>query len=138
MKRILVVLALVFATSAIAGSPQGTEKRKVACKTAENLKTCYWTHGRLSLYNGGSPNLRLWKIGTRRLLGIYSGPTAGPFDDGLPDEDEAELPPNLMKHDFTKASVFGDFEVCPLAPEKEGHMRPVCIESAKNIVPEKD
>jgi len=48
-----------------------------------------------------------------------------------------ELPANLMKHDFTKASVFGDFEVCPLAPEKEEHMQPACIESAKNIVPEK-
>ena len=138
MKHTLVLIALVFVVSAIAGSPQDSEKRKVACKTSENAKTCYWTHGRLSLYNGGNPNLRLWKIGTRRLLGIYSGPGAGPFDNGRSDEDEVELPINLMKHDFTKASVFGDFEVCPLAPEKEGHMQPACIECAKNIVPEKN
>ena len=138
MKRILVLLVLVVVASAIAGSPQDAKKRKVACKTAENAKTCYWTHGRLSLYNGGSPNFRLWKIGTHRVLGIYSGPGAGPFNDGLPEvEEDVELPANLMKHDFTKASVFGDFEVCPLAPEKEEHMQPACIESAKNIVPEK-
>jgi hypothetical protein len=136
MKPILVVLALVLGASAISGSPQDVNKRKVACKTAENAKTCYWTHGRLSLYNGGSPNFRLWKIATHRLLGIYSGPGAGP-NDGLADEDDAELPANLKKYDFTSLSVFGDFEVCPLAPKKEEHMQPACIESAKNIVPEK-
>lgn len=135
MKRILVLLALVVVASAIAASPQDAKKRKVACKTAEIAKTCYWTHGRLTLYNG-SPTLRLWKTGTHRLLGIYSGPGEGPFD-GLGDREDLELPVNLMKHDFTKASVFGDFEVCPLAPEKEGHMQPACIESARNIVPEK-
>src|SRR5271156_1788729 len=137
MKRILFLLALVAVASTIAGSPQDAKKRKVACKTTENAKTYYWTHGRLSRYNGGGPNFRLWKTGTHRLLGIDSGPGAGPFNGGLPDEDDVELPANLMKLDFTKASVFGDFEVCPLAPEKEEHMQPACIESAKNVVYEK-
>jgi hypothetical protein len=136
MKRILIVLALISVASSMAGSAQNVKTRTVACKTRENAKTCYWTHGRLGIYNG-SPTFRLWKIGTHRLLGIYSGPGAGPFDDGLADEDDVELPANLMKHDFTRTSVFGDFEVCPLAPEKEGRMQPTCIESAKNIVLEK-
>ena len=72
-------------------------------------------------------------------MGIYSGPGAGPSNDGRPEEVEegVELPANLLKQDFTKVSVFGDFEVCPLAPEKEEHMQPACIESAKNIVAEK-
>jgi hypothetical protein len=138
MKRFVVLLASVAVASTIARYPQDAKKRKVECKTPANAKTCYWTHGRLSLYNGGSPNFRLWKTGTHRLLGIYSGPGAGPFSDGLPDEDDVELPANLMKLDFTKASVFGDFEVCPLAPEKEEHMQPACIESPKNIVSEKN
>lgn len=137
MKRILVLLAWVVVASTIVGSPQDAKKRKVACKTPENANTCYWTHGRLSLYNGGSPNFRLWKIGTHRLLGIYSGPGSGPFTDGLPDEDDVELPANLMTQDFTQASVFGNFEVCPLAPQKEEHMQPACIESAKNVVSKK-
>jgi hypothetical protein len=138
MKRILVLVTLVFVASAIAGSPQDTEKRKVTCKMPANAGTCYWTRGRLSLYNGGNPNLRLWKIGTHRILGIFSGPGAGPLGYRRTHEDEVELPPSLMKHDFTKASVFGDFEVCPLAPEKEEHMQPACIESVKNIVLEKN
>ena len=135
MKRIVVLLALVVVASAIAGSPRYAEKRRVACKTEENAKTCYWIHGRLSIYNG-NPTFRLWKIGTRRLLGIYSGPGAGPSVDGG-DEEDVELPSNLMKYDFTKVSVFGDYEVCPFVPEKEGRMQPACIESAKNIIPQK-
>ena len=135
MKRIVVLLALVVVASAIAGSPRYAEKRRVACKTEENAKTCYWIHGRLSIYNG-NPTFRLWKIGTHRLLGIYSGPGAGPFNDGA-DEEDVELPSNLMKYDFTKVSVFGDYEVCPFVPEKEGRMQPACIESAKNTIPQK-
>ena len=70
-------------------------------------------------------------------MGIYSGPAVGPFDDGLADEDDVELPANLMEHDFTKGSIFDDFEVCPLALEKEGRMQPACVEAARNIVREK-
>jgi len=139
MNRYLLLVAFVFAAAALARPPQAPKERHVLCKTEENTKTCYWTHGRLSLYNGGPPNFRLWKIGTHRLLGIYSGPGYGPFDPGfLKDEEgEVELPPTLMKNDFTKSASFADFEVCPLAPEKEGHMQPACIESAKRLVIEK-
>ncbi len=120
----------------LAASPEQASKRKIACKIPENGKSCYWAHGRLSIYNG-DPTFRLWKIGTRRLLGIYSGPGFGPFDEGLNEEDDLELPTSLKGYDFTKVTLFGDFEVCPLAAEKEGRMQPACIESAKNLVSEK-
>jgi len=29
--------------------------------------------------------------------------------------------------------VRGDFRVCPLKPERPGHMRPVCVASAANL-----
>jgi hypothetical protein len=133
MKRTFLLLSVAFV---LAASAQQPSKRKIACKTPGNAKSCYWTHGRLSIYNG-NPDFRLWKIGTRRILGIYSGPGFGPFDAGLNEEDDLELPANLNKNDFSKVSVFGDFEVCPLAPEKEGRMQPACIESAKNLVSKK-
>jgi hypothetical protein len=60
----------------------------------------------------------------------------GPFDARLNEEDDLELPTNLKGYNFTKATVFGDFEVCPLAAEKEGRMQSACIESAKNLVSE--
>jgi hypothetical protein len=113
-------------------SSQSAPKRKYACMTPENAKTCYWTHGRLVLANGGSPNYRLWKIGTGRILGIYAGPARYPQADE-PDLG-TELPAMLQRYDFMNVELFGDFEVCPLAPLKEGHMQPACIETAKNIV----
>jgi hypothetical protein len=103
----------------------------VPCKTDENAASCYWTHGRLSFYNG-TPAFRLWKAGTHRLLGIYSGPSADRH--GL-DNEHPEFPINVKKA-FTPTEnfIFADFEVCPLEPEKLGTMQAACIEAAKNIV----
>ena len=101
------------------------------CKTASNANTCYWTHGRLSLYNG-TPSFRLWKVGTHRLLGIYSG--VGAEKDEL-DNEHPRLPDNLDAIFIPMENrVYGDFEVCPLEPEVKGAMQAACIESAKNLV----
>lgn len=76
----------------------------------------------------------MWKIGTKRILGIYSGPETYPGDlNG--DNEHPELPANVQ----TKLKPFdnaldGDFEVCPLEPEKPGVMQAACIEAARNIV----
>jgi hypothetical protein len=131
------VLLVTFAAVVLwaGGAPQ-RPKRKIPCETPAIAASCYWTHGRLSIYNG-NPTFRLWKIGTSRILGIYTGPGYGPFDAGLNEEEDLELPVNLKKYDYTKVSVFGDFEVCPLAVQKEGRMQPACIESAKKLFSEK-
>ncbi len=136
MNRAFLLLLLLCVGFVLATASQQPAKRKVACKTPKNAMSCYRTHGRLSIYNG-NPTFRLWKIGTHRLLGVYSGPGFGPFDAGLNEEDDLELPANLKKYDFTKEYVLGDFEVCPLAPDKQGRMQPVCIESAEKLVSEK-
>jgi hypothetical protein len=132
MLRSLLLVTLVAITLSANGSPQRAANRKIACRTPENAASCYWTHGRLGVYNGGVPNVRLWKIGTKRILGILSGP-----DYNLADEEKEgpELPPNVERT-FKPFSnrIFADFEVCPLEPEKTGVMQRVCIESAKNIV----
>jgi hypothetical protein len=82
----------------------------------------------------GSPSFRLWKIGTKRVLAIFSGPSIDRY--GL-DGETPELPLNIEKY-FSRLDnpyeVFGDFEVCPLEPEKAGVMQAACVESAKNIV----
>jgi len=56
-------------------------------------------HGRLGIYNGGYPNLRLWHIGTKHLFGIYSDPadlqcTRGGIVECGGDQD-TKLPRNL-------------------------------------------
>jgi hypothetical protein len=104
--------------------------RKISCKTPSNAATCYWTHGRLRAYNG-TPAFRLWKIGTRRLLGIYSGPGNMP----ALDNENPEFPPDVQRllRPFDN-QIFADFEVCPLEPEYPGKIQAACIESAKHMV----
>jgi hypothetical protein len=108
--------------------------RHVPCKIEANAKSCYWTHGRLQLHNG-TPSFRLLKIGTNRLLGVYSGPSVDRVNSL--DNENPEFPTNVQKsfRPFQNR-IFGDFEVCPLEPERSGVMQAVCIEAAKNIVVE--
>jgi hypothetical protein len=124
------VLALAFWAQAV---PQNASRRKVPCKTPENAASCYWTPGRIRI-GAGTPAYRLWKVGTKRLLGIYSGPST--YRDQLSlDNENPEFPANVEKIWTPRLGVplYGDFEVCPLAPERPGAMRPVCVESAKNL-----
>jgi len=113
-------------------APQPAARRKIPCKTQENAAACYWAHGRLSVYNG-TPSFRLWKIGTHRILGIYSGPDGEKRD--LLDNEHPELPAKVERalKPFQNV-VFADFEICPLEPAVAGAMQAACIESAKNIV----
>jgi hypothetical protein len=130
--------------SATASSSTG--HRKIPCKTQENASLCYWTHGRLGIYNG-NPSDRIWKVGTRRILGVFNGPSHFPprSDD---DFESPELPANLeraykadyqswkrSKEDLPHAFpvIFADFEVCPVEQEKKGEMQAVCVESAQSI-----
>jgi hypothetical protein len=133
-KRLIAVLAIVFLAH-----NSSAEKRSIACKTPANASSCYWTHGRLSVYNG-AVNWRLWKIGTHNLLGIYSGPAGFLHRYDTLDSEGPELPANLeatFQPDPFGIEVYADFEVCPLERHIEGHMQAACIESAKHIVVEK-
>lgn len=115
------------------GTPQRGSKRKIVCKTPDNAASCYWAHGRLSPYNG-TPTMRLWKIGTKRILAIHSGPGYKRGDNQ--ENENPDLPANvdgaLSKSKY--GSIFGDFEICPLEPEVAGEMQDACIESGKNFV----
>jgi len=126
-------------------------RRKIPCKTPENASLCYWTHGRLSVYNG-SPSFRIWQTGTRHMLGVFNGPSHYPARTN-DDFENPELPSELYRayeadnRALKRATgimwaipppAFADFEVCPLRQEIKGWMQAVCVESAKNIFIEKD
>jgi hypothetical protein len=128
------LLGMSLFVSVLSTPLQATPKRKIPCKTLENAKACYWTHGRLGAGNG-TPAFRLWKVGTDRLLGVYSGPSID-WRYSL-DNENPERPANLLlKFKPLENRAYGDFEVGPLEPEKSGHMQAACVESAKNIVTE--
>jgi len=110
---------------------QSSNKINQSCKSPRNAKSCYWVHGRLT-YGNGTPAVRLWKVGTRRLLGIYSGPDV---DRRSLDNENPRLPANVQSVFGPDNSIFADFEVCPLEPEKPETMQAACINAAKNIHP---
>lgn len=143
--RYALVSALILCALAAQAVPQKTAKRKVPCKTPENAASCYRTRGRIDCCNG-NPAMGMWKVGTKRILAILSGPNSQRHD--LEDSLHPELPANLDKayqDEYKRRAaikdpeaglpepVFGDFEVCPLEPERPSWMQPVCIDSAKNI-----
>ena len=79
---------------------------------------CYWTHGRIVAGNG-TPSVRIWPNGTRRLLGVVN-PTEPGTDAGELDA----LPTRLRRllTDKNAYAVWGDFHVCPVMPERVGWM----------------
>jgi hypothetical protein len=135
MRYVTVRLLFIAVLACSAGSVASNSRRKIPCKTPGNSKSCYWTHGRLGFYNG-TPAFRIWKIGSHRLLGVYSGPSVD-REDSL-DNESPEFPLSVdEKFKPFENRIFADFEVCPLEPEQPGEMQAVCIEAAKNIVIEK-
>jgi hypothetical protein len=147
MHRIAIgIMLAVILSWPLAISGEKAQARIISCKTPANQNACYWVHGCLGLYNG-NPAFRLWKIGTTRLLGIFSGPSSyhGPVADTTPlmDDEGPEFPANVRRTLKTHQEfglprrIYADFEVCPLEPEKPGAMQAACIESAKNIAVEK-
>lgn len=111
-----------FVLSAITTVPQAAEAAHCEGRP-EIAGACFTVHGRLSHWNG-NPTLRIWKIGTNRILGVREG---------------YPLPQSIRGcvGDGQLHNVYGDFLVCPLAGERSGHMRPVCVETAKHLVLER-
>ena len=90
------------------------------------VAACYVVHGRAT-FGPGTPALRIWPVGTKRMLGV----TAGPHAD---DADEPICPKEMLIFGTEVEAVFGDYKVCPFTLEREGAMQMVCVESASNLV----
>ena len=86
----------------------------------------------------------MWKVGTKRILAIYSGPSTWARRGArMNDAADPEFPVDLVKahsqppESAIPPTVFADFEVCPLDEDRPGVMQHTCIESAKNIFVQK-
>jgi hypothetical protein len=104
-------------------SPAGKTKGVdwVTCKNDPDIvAACSTVHGRLSIYNG-SLSLRIWRVGTDRMLGV-------------PSETAPENVSKLWGTDPFGTEIYGDFEVCPFAKPKPGEMQMVCVESASHLL----
>jgi hypothetical protein len=76
----------------------------------------------------GTPGLRIWVVGTKRILGVHNDDVEAGQPRGYPD--------CLLPHIGFDKDLYADFTICPVAPDRQGRMRPVCIESASNMVGE--
>lgn len=86
---------------------------------------CFNVHGRIRLYNG-SPSVRIWPVGTNRLLGVSEG--------RFYNEEYANMPPDLLDLLTFHSELFADFIVCPFTIDEPGAMRLVCIDSVSNVI----
>jgi hypothetical protein len=113
------VIVLVSATI-LATSDRADESSPRCEGNAEVVGSCFVVHGRLRAGNG-NPTQRIWRIGTKRILGI---------------REEFAIPKKIegLVTWATGATLYGDFEVCPLTHERAGHMQIVCVEDARNLV----
>ena len=125
LSKLSVLLTLIVG-SVLAQSP--VKPTAKSCRARSDLVgRCFIVHGRLSVYNG-TPSIRLWRIGSKRLLGVLdpSDISGEPGQSTIPASVRGQL-------DFDK-DVFGDFLVCPLTRSQSGRMQTICIESGKNLI----
>lgn len=122
--RILIGFALLAADAAAASGP-----RLPACRARPELVgACRTVHGRLFAANG-TPSLRIWIVGTRRILGVTDWRPGSGEDPILP----ANVRAALGDRPFD-VQVYGDFEVCPFTRERPGWMQFVCVVSGRRLV----
>lgn len=88
---------------------------------------CFEVRGRLSVYNG-APTLRIWKIGSRRMLGVSEQRFAV--------EGYRNVPDSIRNQVNQDVDLYGNFLVCPFTRPKAGEMQMVCVEDAKNLRPQ--
>lgn len=105
----------------VALSTPGAVAGSWSCR-ARPVGPCFKHHGRLSSQNGIA--LRIWLIGTTRVVAV--------------DNDVEEIPAPVRKYlQMTSPDhsyIFGDFDICPLAPDEPGHMSRVCVTDARKLV----
>ncbi len=122
----LVILLLLTATSSMWAQSPAPEAKEKSCREHSRLiGNCFTVRGRLSIYNG-APALRLWRVGTRRVLGISEQRFSVAGYLNVPEYIESQINENV--------AIFGDFLVCPFTRAQRGEMQLVCIEEGKNLL----
>ena len=117
------IAALTFGLAAHGTSPSIHDS---PCATRSDLiGPCFDLRGRVSIGNG-NPNVRIWRVGTTRILGVV-----GAECDEHPCGPSA-MPDSLWTQMDEDHDVFADLTVCPVTKERAGWMQMVCIDSARN------
>jgi hypothetical protein len=114
---------LLISCALASGAPSSSPQDKSCREHPRVIGKCFNVHGRLATYNG-NPAVRLWRIGTKRVLGVS--------DQRFKEPGYSNIPNELLRQLDGESTIVGDFLVCPFTRSKPGEMQLVCIESAKN------
>ncbi len=126
LSPLLAAMALLLIWPAsLAQQTSAPEPAERPCRAQPALAgACFRARGRLSLYNG-APAIRLWRAGTRRILGVSSSYASAGY---------RSIPPELEAQLTWDRELWGDFLVCPFTPRRPREMQMICIEEGRNIV----
>ena len=122
--RIMAAIAVALFSLPIDGGAQSPQ-----CAASKLLVgRCFTVHGRMTSCTS-VPSVRIWIVGTRRILGVADaeGDVAGQeVLTGKLDREMLTLPP-------CSKAAWGDFTVCPLTPRRPGVMQRVCLADARKV-----
>jgi len=126
MKIVRIVVPVFLLIFFFASTSSSDEKlNNKSCKEHPMLSgPCFKVRGRMSFFNG-NPTVRIWPLGTKRMLGISQG--------RFYLEDYVNVPDELVRQLSWETAMFADFTVCPFTDDRPGEMRLICVESADNI-----
>ena len=123
------ILILLLAMPSFAGDANSRQREDRRCKSNPKLiGACFRIHGR-AYFSNGTPDFRIWRVGTKRVLGVTATSTADDAEDPI-------VPAKLLRAFHATASnpfgndVFGDFEVCHSLPSAKAR----CVQSAEHLV----
>ena len=119
----IVTSLLLMLGGGISVSPT-TSPEKSCREHPKLIGKCFNVYGRLSTYNG-NPAVRLWRIGTKRVLGVSDQRFSLPGYRNIPEDLAKQLDGENM--------IIGDFLVCPFTRPRAGEMQLMCIESATKM-----
>ncbi len=111
--------------------PLATLAQDASCQlSARRVGACFTVHGRL-YFAVTSPEIRIWRGGTHRVLGILA-------PDGSTERvlSEAMLE-RLWGGRDRPGQIWGDYEVCPLTPDQPGKMQMACLADATKLFVER-
>jgi hypothetical protein len=120
MRQSLFILLLLLSPLTVLGQSPSTQAKPRPCRAQPALVgKCFKVRGRLSLYNG-APTIRLWRAGTKRILGVSASYAQEGFS----------IPTEIEKQLDWETELWGEYLVCPFTRQQPGVMQMVCIEEA--------
>ena len=114
MRYLSATYLLLLASAGVASAAEGPP----CIQSASDFGPCLEIRGRISYFNG-NPSVRIWPIGSNRLLSVIND----------------ELPSDLQARMRTfDTELWGPITVCPRAEPVPGRMQAVCVASWGKLV----